>query len=470
MRVFVSYTSKDPVLTDEKLRQVECRIKPFARVFIDRLHNIKRKQCRVNIELRYCDEVLCLVSEQYKSQWVQKELVKARKSNKPVIKIGVNELLALDDEQLYTLLTDVEKKTWSVWLFFGLSLLACLAISLIGIWASYCFVSAHLVQKEGTDIFNARGLFGDSWGGVNAIISAFAFAGVIVTLFLQNRDLNLQRKEMARQREEFEKENETLKYQRFENLFYNMLNLQQEIVAGLRYNYKEEETVLVPMGPDASPLQDRRMVERVVVGREVFRYTFDKAEILLSETDSYGNRKRVYGYRGFLKAKGLMAYDDTWIPTIFDHYFRHLYKIVQFVDIQGFAYNEAYKYVSLLRGTLSRYELVWIYYNALNPVFRRFQELIEKYSLLKNLREDLLTQSKELITYYNGLGLTLKDVKDATFTSTDLELYLTDDRNDAEKYFVTAFWKDDEKEQGLEWLQRWRLFVSDAEKRVREKI
>ena len=86
------------------------------------------------------------------------------------------------------------------------------------------------------------------------------------------------------------------------------------------------------------------------------------------------------------------------------------------------------------------------------------------------LLELLLTQSKELITYYKGLGLTLKDVKDAAFTSTDLELYLTDDRNDAEKYFVTAFWKDDEKEQGLEWLQRWRLFVSDAERRVSEKI
>lgn len=47
MRVFISYTSKDPAITDEKLRQVENRIRPFAKVFIDRIHNMKRKQCRV---------------------------------------------------------------------------------------------------------------------------------------------------------------------------------------------------------------------------------------------------------------------------------------------------------------------------------------------------------------------------------------------------------------------------------------
>lgn len=90
--------------------------------------------------------LLCLASNQHKSQWVQKELVKAKKGGKPVIKIGLNELLTLDDEQLYTLLTDVEKRSWSVWLILGLSLLACLVVCLFGIWASYRFVSAQPVH------------------------------------------------------------------------------------------------------------------------------------------------------------------------------------------------------------------------------------------------------------------------------------------------------------------------------------
>lgn len=459
MRVFVSYTSKDPAVTREQLEKVESRLKLFCSPFIDLLHNEKGKQCRVDRELRRCDVVLQFASPKYQSQWVQKELITARKRNKPVIKVGIDELLAMDDERLFLMLSDIDRKGWSVWSILIVALLLCLGISVFGIWLSYIYVGKLSV---GSDVMTARGVFGDSWGGVNAIISAFAFAGVIVTLYLQNRDLNLQRKEMARQREEFEKENETLKQQRFENLFYNMLNLQQEIVAGLRYEYTEEEYVLVPSGVDAPPVQDKRKVNRVVTGRDVFRYTFERAEIYLAERDQFNQRIVVNGYRGFLNAMGLSEYDETWIPTIFDHYFRHLYKIIQFVDDQGFSFSEAYQYVALLRGTLSRYELVWIYYNALNPVFHKFQELIEKYSLLKNMREDLLTRSKEMLTYYEEKGLSLQDVKDAAFTTRDFEYYLTDNKQDAEKYYVTAFWKEEEKERGLEWLKRWRKFVDDA--------
>lgn len=319
-----------------------------------------------------------------------------------------------------------------------------------------------------------RGQFGDMFGAINALFSGLAFAGLIITLFLQKKELSLQREElqltrdeMKNQRTEFEKENKTLKYQRFENLFYNMLNLQQEIVAGLRYDYQEKQTILVPQA-DSYPLQDDRKVDKVVTGREVFRYTFDEAEIILSETGKLGNSFKVFGYRRFLNAKGFDAYNDTWMPTIFDHYFRHLYKIIQFVDNQGFSFEEAYKYVSLLRGTLSHYELVWIYYNALNPTFHKFQELIEKYSLLKNMREDLLTRCLEFERYYTGLGLTPQDLKGAGFSARDFEFYLTDDKNDAERYYVTAFWKEEELASGLEWLNRWRAFVNDASGKVIE--
>lgn len=466
-RIFISYTSKDPAVSEERLKIVETKLKPFASVFIDKLHNKKGGQCRVNLELWRCDALIQLVSAGHQSEWAKRELITARKRRKPVVKISIDDLLKKDDEEVFFLLDEIEKKRWSVWSILILSVLVCVGISFLGIWLSYLYVSN---QPGVSDVMNVRGVFGDSWGGVNTIISAFAFAGVIVTLFLQNRDLNLQRKEMARQREEFEKENETLKYQRFENLLYNMLNLQQEIVAGLRYEYTEDEYILVPSGADGSPLQDKRKVNRVVTGREVFRYIFERAEIYLEERDDFNQQLRVHGYRRFLNSKGLTNYDETWIPTIFDHYFRHLYKIIQFIDRQGFSFNEAYQYVSLLRGTLSRYELVWIYYNALNPVFHNFQELIEKYSLLKNIREDLLTRTREMEAYIEGLGLKPEDIKAAGFSAFDFEFYLTDDKKDAENYYVTAFWKEEEAEDGLKWLNRWRTFVNDAAGKVIDGI
>lgn len=470
MRIFVSYTTKDPAVTKEKLERIEARIKPFAGVFVDLLHNDKGKQCRVNSELRHSDVVLQLVSPKYPSEWVQKELLEARKKCKPVVKVGIDELLMMDDEQLYHLLSDVEKKGWPVWAILIVSLLVCVVVSILGILLSYKYVGGQVDSKVKTDVLNARGLFGDSWGGVNAIISAFAFAGVIVTLFLQNRDLNLQRKEMIRQREEFEKENETLKYQRFENLFYNMLNLQQEIVAGLRFDYQDEERILVPSGIDNTPpIRDMRLVNKNVTGREVFRYSFDKAEIALDEMDQNGRRIVLKGYREFLYKKGLKAYDTTWIPTYYDHYFRHLYKIIQFVDSQDFSFDIKYKYISLLRGTLSRYELVWIYYNALNPSFERFKKLIEKYSLLKNIREELLTRSLETHQYYAGLGLSPYNVKDNGFSASDFEFYLTDKKDVDGKYHASAFWKREDLENGFDYLNSWNSFIEEAAERVIEK-
>lgn len=342
------------------------------------------------------------------------------------------------------------------------------ALGVIIVWA-LTFLLFFMSDSE------KRGQFGDMFGAVNALFSGLAFAGLIITLILQRRELSLQRdeleqtrEELKNQREEFEKENETLRQQRFENLFYNMLNLQQEIVDGLRYEYDEEQIVTVPMGSDNSPVLDKRKINRVVTGREVFRYTFESAVIFLAGRNNFNKRPVVNGYRGYLNVKGLSAYDETWIPTIFDHYFRHLYKIIQFVDAQGFSFEEAYKYVALLRGTLSRYELVWIYYNALNPVFHRFQELIEKYSLLKNMRLDLLTRSKEVSDYFNYLNVAPQEVKDATFSAKDFEYFLTDCKQDAEKYYVTAFWKEEEKEKGLELLKRWQMFVEDAKKVVKE--
>ena len=96
---------------------------------------------------------------------------------------------------------------------------------------------------------NTRGTFGDQFGAVNALVSGLAFTGLFYTIILQRRDLELQRhdlnlklqrdelaltrQEMEEQTAEFEKQNETLKIQRFENTFFNMLSQFQEVANNL---------------------------------------------------------------------------------------------------------------------------------------------------------------------------------------------------------------------------------------------
>ena len=98
---------------------------------------------------------------------------------------------------------------------------------------------------------DTRGTFGDQFGAVNALFSGLAFTGLIYTIILQRKDLELQRNDLKLQREElvltrhemeeqtaeFEKQNETLKVQRFENTFFNMLSQFQEVVSSLSIKY-----------------------------------------------------------------------------------------------------------------------------------------------------------------------------------------------------------------------------------------
>lgn len=50
-----------------------------------------------------------------------------------------------------------------------------------------------------------RGTFGDMFGGLNALFSGLAFAGIIITILLQSKELALQRQELKETREELKR-------------------------------------------------------------------------------------------------------------------------------------------------------------------------------------------------------------------------------------------------------------------------
>ena len=199
----------------------------------------------------------------------------------------------------------------------------------------------------------------------------------------------------------------------------------------------------------------------------MFRYIFVESEF--SFEDGPGTKALITGFGNILYNMGYSVYEYSKTPTRFDHYFRHLYKILQFVDGQGFPYDEAYKYVSFLRGTLSRYELVWLYYNALSPRNRKMKELIQKYSLLKNLRPDILSRTKETSDYFHEQGLSLQDMEREGFSCKDFEHYLTDDPEDPSKFYLSAFWKPSEIGEGQAFYERWANFVKSRAKSVPEE-
>jgi hypothetical protein len=213
-----------------------------------------------------------------------------------------------------------------------------------------------------------RGVNGDMFGAVNALFSGLAFAGLIVAILLQKDELTLQREELKFTRDEFrgqkeqmELQNETLRKQNFENTFFALLKLQNDLVSSID----------ISSGGD------------VLVGRDCFSSFYRSFRNNFSRADTN------HSLTELLKIHE--AYRSTYNNRQGDlgHYFRNLYNLVKFVHTAEVS-NKKF-YANLVRAQLSNQELQMLFYNCLSPNgSEKFKPLIEEYALLKNLPEDLL--------------------------------------------------------------------------------
>ena len=103
----------------------------------------------------------------------------------------------------------------------------------------------------------------------------------------------------------------------------------------------------------------------------------------------------------FLPAQIQAGSQKRRASLVSDHYFRHLYRIYKFVDTSCLIEDdERYEYTCIIRSQLSEYELVMLFYNCLTPNGReKFKPLIEKYSVFKNLRYELLAKPRDREEY-----------------------------------------------------------------------
>lgn len=218
-----------------------------------------------------------------------------------------------------------------------------------------------------------RGLFGDQFGVVNALFSGLAFAGLIITLILQNKDLSLQREELEQTRCEFKEQNTTMKRQRFENTFFNLLSLHQHLTDNLEYECLD--------GDDYFEAK----------GREVFKkFYLEKKNFDEDET---------CGVKGFLRNREISSFKSYSDIHIFSHYFNFFDGIIRYIDNSNLLEeNERYQYSVILRNTLSdseRYMLFYFYASCdLNH-----KQLVEKYALFCDVEPCNLANNEHYGTF-----------------------------------------------------------------------
>jgi len=228
---------------------------------------------------------------------------------------------------------------------------------------------------------------GDKFTALTGLFTALAFAALIYATWLQRRELALQRQELsltreelAGQRRQMESQNATLTAQRFENTFFQLLGVHQDIIGALRDHQS------------ANPNSGQKA--REWVGRECFVRWYDNLSTRYELSDprlvsNVGTQERATdAYR--------LLYSDE--EAQMGHYFRNLYHIVRFVDESDIVDKQ--RYARFVRAQLSSRELILLFYNCLSEFGReKFKPLIEKYALLKNMPFELLLHSNDRELY-----------------------------------------------------------------------
>ena len=242
---------------------------------------------------------------------------------------------------------------------------------LYGLWRGYCGPDEWLHGTTGDFI---GGIAGSLWALTGVVLFYAALRAQRQELRATHISIKQNREENELTRREFELQNQTLKLQRFENTFFNMLSIHHQIVNSIDRKGVTRADTFRKIDGNIDMLK----------GRDVFR---DTAGIFKSYSNIVSKKD--------LNKKYLSFY--TNVQTDFGHYFRNLYRMIKMVkesDIApedkkedvSYVYWLKYKYITIIRAQLSDYELIWIFYNCLSELGNdKFKPLIEEYTLLKNI-------------------------------------------------------------------------------------
>lgn len=172
--------------------------------------------------------------------------------------------------------------------------------------------------------------------------------------------------------------------ERFESNLFEMIHIQQEITTGL---------LIEQIGGDVKSQR----------GRDVFQFVYETGRDMIW----IGNEQRRCTLKEALSIDDNVKMSVSSMKNMWflDHYFRHLYRIFKFIDESDDRIIDKvkkYEYTSIVRATLSQYELVMLFYNGF--YHKKFKTLAEKYALMNNLRIGLLASDEDINLYGRKIG------------------------------------------------------------------
>jgi ABC-type multidrug transport system fused ATPase/permease subunit len=215
------------------------------------------------------------------------------------------------------------------------------------------FVGPELIQQRLDNLPNKnKGEVGDAFGGTLGPVIAWIASILTFAAFYVQYKANIQ-------------QSESIKMQRFEDTFFRLLENHQRMI-------------------EMTDLKGREHFgDNSIVGRDCFKHIYTTLTTRIwsdnVQDKSIGNV--------------LIYYDklQNEYKSDLHHYFRFIYHILKFIKYSEINETEKYKYTSILRASLSAYEIVLLFYNCLHDYGKtHFKPLVTEFSMLKNLDDSLL--------------------------------------------------------------------------------
>lgn len=308
--------------------------------------------------------------------------------------------------------------------------LVLILLAVLSIWSgAWYWIDSHInVESDIAASIEARGQFGDKFGAVNALFAGFAFAGIIFTIFLQNREIKQTKKMLEEQLKDSNK-------QRFDSTFFQLLTLHNDITSKLsdlevmgRDSFRSFHSRIILSDPHFrcySALQklDREEIRRVKDAKSLDSNTNGKlnsadiSNLQASLEEGVASLENYLDDSTILQEKKIrQAYTKAAELHVdnYSHYFRNLYHTLRFIrESPLIEDSERSRYAKYVRSQLSEPELLCLFYNSLTKIelpgrekmelgYPKMGKLLFDFDILQNLPPRSLLHPSHLQIFKNN--------------------------------------------------------------------
>lgn len=249
--------------------------------------------------------------------------------------------------------------TWVIWPSLNqkgknVYIISVLFLAVISCWIFWPRIITDCFPKWDDD------KLGDRYGALNTVFTGLAFAGLIFTILLQQRQIR-----------DADEENIL---RRFENTFFRLQDAYKQIVDTTELN-------------QARHFSNAKKLE-----------AFERMSFSASQTICAGRLP--------WNKVTLDIVQKAW-PTFFArfedklaHYFRVLYHIFKLIDSSEIDRENKDFYARLFRAQLTSAELTLLFFNGMTDYGENFKDYVERYALLKHFPKEIVDNNKLLLNFY----------------------------------------------------------------------